>query len=557
MIQNALNILILLLPIAAEAKPNLAGLANHESHGKVCERLYAEVGESQARKGYDKAERIRRRDAVFAEINESDNENFLPLAKAANAGESTIARLFLDIENAVLKILNDDVIKDRELVTALTNVHKKLVWSVISGDPVLAEALVGKYSDFKSLRFAFRENTPELQRRAAAALTEINKRYEQYVADLVQQEGWAARMKGLTADARNWYHGGVGSTPDQAGVATRFSRENLGPDGVAVLRAFDKAAPALQQAAFNASRFQRWAARRFAGPMLVGTPGGKKVLSAEAIEAIKKTVPGKGEELSFAVARVLNARFGAKVEEREARALLNYISMADQFSPGLLLGKRVVIEMEQPAAAVISADFKGQNARNLEETMKALADTDGQHITARLQAVRAGEIRATEALENKKARFGKAMGRFAEEMRKRGRFTRAEASRLKAEFTGDDGVMFLPSELSAEERALAQKFLLEEMQAEDIRLAFVNFGGGEASLRSGQIVNAEGLEKKLRNNLVGRLAREKLNDLQIGVYLEPEGSYRLHLARRAGATVSAEEEAAVRALAKELGFSVK
>jgi hypothetical protein len=66
------------------------------------------------------------------------------------------ANLFLDIENAAIKRLNDQL-GDKNLVTALTNLHKKildeelnLVFSKYSGLDVK------RYSDFKSMRFAVR-----------------------------------------------------------------------------------------------------------------------------------------------------------------------------------------------------------------------------------------------------------------------------------------------------------------------------------------------------------------------------------------------------------------
>lgn len=562
-----ITFLLLLIALPALAsKPNLAGPAAHLKFGDTCERLYLEI-ESKGRKGYEKGKRIRERYAEFRGISDTDNEKFLQRAVAANRGEKTDARIFLDIENAVLKDLNDKVIEDRELVTALTNLHKDVVWSEISSDPVLAAAMLDKYSDFKSLRFSFKSDDREIQARASALLSRINKKYSEYLDDLSEENGWKEKVKGLSADSRNWYHAGVGATPDQAGVATRFSRDNLSPKNVAVLRHFDEAAATLQQAAYNAGRFQKWVAKRYAGlpGFLVKSESGAEVLSAETIEAIKKAIPRYHEDMTDAVARALSARFRLKFSADDAKGLRSYLGLVDQFSPGLLQAKREVIDMGVAARGVISADFKGQNARNIQETMKALADTEGQHIKIRLQAVREGEIRATAALEAKKASFQRAMRRFAAELEAQKILSPAAGKKLKARFTGDDGVMFVPFELNPEARAMAQKILLEEMDAEDIRLAFVQFDkpGAEiaAEARSGWIVQAESLEKKLRVGLIEKMNRRSLNDLQIGVSMVPDaagkGVVELQLLRKGERIVSVEEEKIILEMARAFGYNAK
>ncbi|MET5012515.1 hypothetical protein AAHH80_35515, partial [Burkholderia pseudomallei] len=82
---------------------------------------------------------------------------------------------------------------------------------------------------------------------------------------------------------------------------------------------------------------------------------------AELIEAVKKATPA-GD--TAAVQKAVQERFGLKLSDTETKQLQSYLDVGDRFSPGLLQEKRVVIDMSQEAEAVISADFKGQNARN-------------------------------------------------------------------------------------------------------------------------------------------------------------------------------------------------
>jgi hypothetical protein len=559
--------LLFLLSFTAWAKPNLAGLGAYENHGAVCDRLFSEVlAQAKPRAGYDKLQRLKKRFAEFHGIDENDNKKFIERAILANRGEVTDAKLYLDIESAVLKELNDNVIQDRELVTVLTNLHKDVVWKAIAEDPVLSAALLDKYSDFKSLRFAFKNDSPEIRARASALLSNVNKKYSEYLADLSQERGWADRVKGISADVRNWYHGGLGVAPDQAGLATRYSRNNLGPAGIAVLRAFKDAAPELQMAAFNAGKLQKWAAKHFESVegFLVSAKSGRKVPSAEAIEAIKKASAQAGVSQTQAVARTLSARFKIRVGSKEAAALEQYVNLANSFSPGLLQAKREVIDMTVPAKGVISADFKGQNARNLEETMRALADTEGLHLIAHIRAVREGEIAATIALDNKKVHFQKAIDAFLNELQQKKIISAADRRKIKSQFTGDDGTTFVPFSLTPEIRETAQKHLLENMNAEDARVAFVPFekkgSAVTAEARSEWIVAAESVEKKLREQLVGKIDREELNSLQIAVYFEPNATGDwitvLHLGKNGG-RVSQESAGIILELAKSLGFRAR
>jgi hypothetical protein len=168
--------------------------------------------------------------------------------------------------------------------------------------------------------------------------------------------------------------------------------------------------------------------------------------------------------------------------------------------------------MGEDAAGVISADFKGQNARNLEETMKALAETHGASLDEKVRAARAGEIAATEALERKKAIFQRA-------------FARVFPGR-EAQFSGDDGIGFLPIALTTDQKKNFARIWKEEGgNPDDIRLTFEEFRYRDtgapipAEKRSDLVVEAEGLEKKLRAELIRDLPREDLNGLQIAVSL--------------------------------------
>jgi hypothetical protein len=430
------------------------------------------------------------------------------------------------------------------------------LWSFVQSDPLLKKHLVAKYSDFKSVRLAFDTADKSIQARLNDRLRAVSLRYKRYLNDVAVKENWDSRSRGLARDAQNWFHGGTGSSPDLAGLSAKCSRSQLGPIGVAVLRSLTDCLPRLERAARHARTYQAWAEKRFKGVdgFLVGDDGGRLVLSAEAIEALKKVAPkGEGADAFFAsIQEAVKSRFGAEISAKEARALSNYLTRADQFSPGLMQAERVVVDMGKDAVGVVSVDFKGQNARNLEETMKALSRTEGRSLVERVRAVRAGEELATAQLDAQKARLQKVFDRLF--------------PGLKGEFTGDDGTGFFGARMPTpeEERMIARAWREEGGGIADIRLTFQDFRYADtgqpiqADARSNMVVVAEGMEKDLRKELIRRVSRRELNGLQIAVSLRlREGGKPLAMIRLLGAGAAPEGIAEdVKRLAEGMGAEV-
>lgn len=442
----------------------------------------------------------------------------MQIAERANTGKKTGAAFFLDLENAVLKSLNDEVVKDKDLVTALTNLHKDVIWRALMADERIAPYMLSQYSDFKSIRIAFSEDNPRLRHYITERIREKHARYQEHVEELFRKNGWDRRARGLATDSRNWFHGGFGKSPDEAGLAGRYSRVNENEEFARVQEFYD-AIPGLERAAKSVERESERLQRRYgkvAGFLAAGEPAG--VLSAEAIEAVKKA-PSAAE-----IPAVLRARFGVNIDDKEAQRLLNLLKEIDRFSPGLLLAEREVIDLGLAAHGVVSADFKGQNARNFEETMRALLESKGKTLEERVRAVRAGEQRATAALDAKKARFQKVIASFFPGHR--------------GQFSGDDGILTLPRAFTREEQKLfIRRWLAEGGAPEDLRLTFEQFRYADTgreiapALRSELVVAAESVEKSLRAGLLGVLNRAQLNGTVLAVELtareQGQGSVRL------------------------------
>ncbi|MGZ3655672.1 MAG: Fic family protein, partial [Bdellovibrionota bacterium] len=465
---------------------------------------------------FNKEQWFRNKQAVFSAIDsDKANGDFKTLAEAANLGDSSRVKKAVLVESAVTKDLNDQVVKDKDLVTALMNTHKDVLWTAIQRDPVLSKHLVGQYTDFKAMKFAFDSADPALDRRLKEVFSDVNARYAEFVKSEAKKQGWDQNAVGLAGDIANWHHMGIGATPDEANWAARQSRTMLDEKGLARPRLFSEVKDRVVKDLAEIKDMREDLEKRFGTVprMFVAADDGKKVLSAEAVEAIRKAKPlTEGEDaLNAAVKKSLDSRFARDFDAKDVAAFRAYAAKVDSFSPDLYLDKRVVIPLAGRRNGIVSADFKGQNARNIEETMKAMARTEGQSTTQQMQAIRQGEQIATAALEQKKAQFFAAVSKIdpnAHEF---------------VFFSGDDGI-YLPAARLTD----AQKQQLARDTAEsDLRLTYspshyADTGGTIPEQRlSGYIGEAEKVEKDLRAAMIHHFPAADLNRTQIAVDMTP------------------------------------
>jgi hypothetical protein len=514
---------------------------------------------------YDKKARIAQRNKEFREITDADNAAYVAKAKKANSELSSKEEIFVDVENAVLKELNDKVVKDKDLVTAITNVHKEVVWNQVQKNPVLKSALKEKYSDFKSMRFSFvpkqtaansKGISKEIEREFSKVLDESNRRFGEYVQSLAQEGKWNDLGTSLSANQRNWFHGGIGRSPDEAGLAARYSRTILDESGYARARSFREAEGALEIASKNVETRMDSLSGKLSkiDGMTVKTSQGNSSLSAELIETVKKAPSIAGKSRVESVREGINKKFRANLSTSETNSIIETIDEADRFSPGILMEKRVVTDLSKRNSGIVSADFKGQNAANLEKVVGAIMDTRGKPMPVKTRAVRKGEEIETMTLENKKKAFRDTVRAVFPEEKNIDDFIF---------FSGDDGI-FLPAQklTPAVERKFIQEWL-KRGKAKDIRQTFVGTHYQDSrkvvpvEKRSELVVAAESFEKNLRSDLTGKIPREELNELQITVRMQPteSGSHQMQvlLAKAGGQGVSDETMNVVKSSASEIG----
>lgn len=508
-----LRLLSLLLVLGQAHAAELTGI---NATQPKCGALYS-LFQAQAESAIAIERRLRSDFSHFTAITTTDNRAFIRLSREADRGKPGAAKLFFDVENAILKLLNDKIIQDKDLVSALTNFHKNVLWERIERDPILSSAVVQKYSDFKSIRLAFNRDDPEFQKRLSTIVEEANSKFEDHLAPLTRDRNWTETDRGEIRTA-NWHLAGTGRSPDEAGLSARHARRHLEDSIPAPLYDFSKITEKLAEKTKRIENLRKQVATLLSGVpgALTQTSEGKQVLSAEAFETLRKVSPKSPTHAAYvrAAQEDFKQRFGRNLSPDEATQLRDYVASVDLISPGIYAEERVVIDLAKARLGVISADFKGQNAKNLEETAKALAQSNRMDLQEQIRRVRNGEEIATRGLEIHKEHFGKAIEQFFQ-------------SRKDLYFSGDDGI-FMPSRaLNDQDKKEFLKTLMTHGPPDRFRITFVPHQYAESGntipkeALSELIVDAESIEKTLRKQLVTPQNRQDLNHTLIAIDFTP------------------------------------
>ncbi|MCM2322641.1 MAG: hypothetical protein NDJ90_05220 [Oligoflexia bacterium] len=489
---------------------------------------------------------------TFRAITKQDNQAFKRLLKMRGDNSLTV----LDAENAILKELNDHVFpEDKDLVTAFVNSFKDRLHTSVLADPELAPRIAARYQDHKSLRFIFEGNDPALQARIANAYEKASREFAESFRALGLDEKLRG-ARGLAAHPETWHLAGISSSLEEASAASRFARSFAGQNRIALQR-FEDAKPALDTRLTHIEELRATLQASLGSSRLfrpVAAAPGKSVLTKEAVDAIRKVnVPDDAtpEQLAAAVQRTLEGKFGVPVTAAQASSLRRYLSESDAFMAGLLVDERVVVPIGAAQHDVISVDFRGQNARNIEETLAALAVTSSRGGDSRvaLAQSRFAEERATVKLDALKDRFRETVRELF-----------GDSTPASTYFTGDDG-SFLPSRtLTRTDHGLLAWFLQRNGEPSDmrlVRLARNRFTGATFAPeeRMTRIVAAEKIEKKLRDVLSEKFSESAVSRLMFASELTPlergRAGLRVTIIGNPPPALEAEARALIRKLAAE------
>ncbi|MBS1984451.1 MAG: hypothetical protein JST16_09780 [Bdellovibrionales bacterium] len=461
----------------------------------------------------------------FNEIKPEDNMNYI--SRSEREAEDMIAdsqapNLFYSNENVLMKTLNDKVIKDKPVVDAVEDAYKHMFWNRVKANPVLNEELDASYSDYKSLRLAFKAQTPHSREMIKEELEKVHAGTAREFAKAMETpffQRYLQKFEGKIPEAGNWHEGALGSNHDEANLAGRLGRsEMLGENGLKGLTNFKDVYARAQENLKSAEQLRASIQERFGhSPDLLVDSGvaNKKILSEESVDITRKILlsgHSDAENLADIQSRLSKVN-QLKLSPEDAANIRDYVTATDRFSAAVLQSERVKLPYDKSLKGVVSADFAGQGARNIQETMRGLARSE--NVDQALLESRRAYDRATDIMNIRRENFKNIVGKHLGIDRAKDFF-----------FTGDDGLAFPRSAVSNDvKQDILRDLSLATKSGGQYRVTYVPQNYADTgkvippSERSSLIVDAESVEKALRKNLEGVLRRDELKKLALWVDL--------------------------------------
>lgn len=421
----------------------------------------------------------------YEATNASKNRRWIEMAKAKFADE------YFEVENAALKRLND-TLDDKNLVTALTNLHKKILFKKMEELKRKYPGVVfEEYSDFKSSRFAMSfkngKKPPGLDEDLNKVFQETNQEFSLQLKE----------VKDFTPppneDPAKWFAAGLGKTADEASLASRqarnVSRENL------MIRSFDEVKGILEKGRTMAEHTRLTLVDSFKSSgklevLMEKTSSGVLIPTQKVFEFMRKA---NLKDSSADFSKAFEKSFGVKLSDSEVAHLKNYFTEVDKFSPGLWMEERVLANLDEAAEGGFSADFKGMGARNIKQVAEDLASSYKKPLEESVDRIRKGEELVTKEFESAK-----------------GSYQNLVAQKLKGlgidvvnKCSGDDCASIPARALSSEEqRRVVEAIATSTDTPANYRLCFIP-PGVEGKLRTQLSVQGELIEKGLRSAVTG------------------------------------------------------
>ena len=472
-------------------------------------------------------------DPVIPYTTVEQNSQWIKIAASKNPANKY---KFFEIENAEMKLAND-TLGDKNFVTALTNLHKEIVFKkideLLKKNPGLEMA---PYSDFKSCRFAFSGKVP------ADLETQLNKLYKEVHAEFLGKEFSSVKVKDLISkdiSAESWFRAGIGESADQASLASRASRSL--PPGAGAISFADESVQLAMNKAFQETRdVAQQVQNKLGSTKLMSQSNfnpGTKSLNADVYDVLKKF---KGD--NQAIRKVIKQKYGYDIQDSEIALIQKMQSSADIYSPGIHIPERVNSNLRDAAHGGFTADFAGMGSQNTKGTVDAILSAKNPNEA--ILAARENEKVVTTLFNSKKLEFETRVQKAIESTQKKP---------PKIMCSGDDGAVCTAELMTNKEIQNVMTAMAQSERPADLRMAFVE-PTIQAEMKDRMSLAGELTEKFLRKELSQTLPADKLEQTVFGVAIDQAGP-RLYQGTKSGVQYTADqlkliEDAFVRATKK-------
>lgn len=394
----------------------------------------------------------------------ANNEAFYKRVVRTEMDDRTV---FLQVENAVLKLLNDKVFLDKELSASTLNLYKKLFFEQLKADDYLWSRIPkedGIYSDYKYIRLAVIPKNPTeidaIEQRLTKLLESVSLAFASEMKSYPRMAGFYDGLRGLVGDPSHWNLAGIGHTAEQASVESRRARKpepgearQVGvPIPPRIFSPRSSLAIAMELDEIESIRQNLISTlNRIPGLLEDGS------LSLDAVDLLRKAQsnPSITDRASYEayLSRRFNQRFQIELTKKEMGLLQRYYQLVQELAPPIFIKEQeplALAELDKATNGVVSFDFAGQNNVNTVGTFQAFkqaAQVAGRSSDSRERALLAMELaferqqRESDAFDSSKDVLAAAIA----ESHIEGRGQNVQ-HRPKGELTssGDDST-FLPS----------------------------------------------------------------------------------------------------------------
>lgn len=428
------------------------------------------------------------------------NNEYIRLKNADSAAKAK--SIYFEVENSVLKELNDHVFKDKGAVDAINNAFMTKLYKNIQNDPLLSSRIKGQYKDYKSLRLRIPLKSGDNDENFRQAFNAIYKKTNNDFVKELQDRKITRQLPPLTDDVGDvgaWFKAGSGKSSIEANLAARNIRNTPDSKKTANFRAeAEKIKTRVTEINYLGKLFNYQ--RLVDAKIIERLPNGNTIPSKDVVEIIRKErLAGHKDKIALynAIQNRIRQNYGSTVDPTMAKNLVQYFEKVDSLSPPVYASSRVAINLAQAKHGIVSVDFAGLGSENIYQQMKAISSaTKNQRIEQTITDIEKSVDKVT-------VRMNKAKKEFNDIVKS------VDTNPTSTRFSGDDGIYMPKSvELTRTQKQQIVKKLSQSSDPSQFRLTFVDnqYQNGKSIPqveRSRQIVKAESIEKKMRLLMVG------------------------------------------------------
>lgn len=452
---------------------------------------------------------------TFTLFGKRSNKKFI---KVANSNKSVNRLIYFHVENSFLKILNDKIVKDKNLTYAINVHYFELLYSLIENDAYLKSKVKLEYSDYKSLRMGFDYKDAADEVKIWNALARIQVQVNNELKQLMQGSEFNQLLSlypKLLQDTDRWFIAGIGNTDAQAATVAR------------VAKSFEKslANPIIRYADFKKMLHERLVTieslRKEIQNNYINYPSllheskvnGEYVPSIELNAMVRKIDFDNPKYLEIFQDEI-RVTYRIEVQKHMLAKIIDYYRLVDTFSPAVYQEETIFFDFSRSKFGVVSVDIAKVGAKGLHQTMSHLVGIVDPDIA--VQEARLGyEIVKTE-LENSQKYLMHSIGELNTHSE-----VDYDSQRIIA--SGDDLVWFPKSKLRDKDKVALLRLLQHSSNPSEYRLVFLpkKFEDEEVTIpsryQSSLLVMGEELEKSIRDFTTKVMGATLLNKFGIGI----------------------------------------